>query len=341
MEKDLISVIVPCYNVGKYLDDCLESLAQQTYENYEVICVNDGSKDNTLDVIKAFCETHEKFRFVDQQNRGLSGARNSGIAVAKGKYLCFVDSDDLVAPEYIETLHSTLTTSNADISCCRFIRVKDEFKYKNFKPKKEKEKILSFEGTEDILVQLLSCKLLCFSVWNKLYKREYLEKIESFPYVFDEKVLFWEDISFNIKYFQFCKTAVYSSKKLYLYRKRGGSLMRSRFNERMLTLFRGLDAGVEICKDTLPIATQYVNATICCASLEMLFRMFHARYQNSQNVVEMYKRAKATLKDLRKSKKVHWFKQLHPLSVGLLRVLMNKHFRRVKKQAKSKNGGKS
>lgn len=100
--KNLVSVIVPCYNSATYVAETLDSVLQQTYDNIEVIIVNDGSTDNLTDVIQPYLDKYENFHYYSQENKGLSGARNSGIRISKGQYILGLDADDLIAPTYIE-----------------------------------------------------------------------------------------------------------------------------------------------------------------------------------------------------------------------------------------------
>lgn len=122
---DLISVIVPVYNVEMYLDDCLLSLKNQTYKNIEIIMVNDGSTDNSTNICKEFCKSDNRFILIEQKNQGLGVARNTGIKHAKGKYLCFVDSDDLVHRDYIMIMYKNLIGFGAYISMCGYVKFND------------------------------------------------------------------------------------------------------------------------------------------------------------------------------------------------------------------------
>ena len=116
----LISVIVPVYNVAQYLERCVESLSAQTYWNLEIIMVDDGSTDASGSLCDSFQWTDDRIRVIHQPNGGLSAARNAGIQASKGEYLTFVDSDDYVADEYVETLYRTLTRGEADMAVCGF-----------------------------------------------------------------------------------------------------------------------------------------------------------------------------------------------------------------------------
>lgn len=117
MEKELISIIVPAYNVENYLERCLQSLINQTYKNIEIVCVNDGSTDNSLNILNDFQKKDSRIKIISQENQGLSEARNVGIKNSSGKYIGFVDSDDWVDLDYYEKLYNALIDSKSDFAC--------------------------------------------------------------------------------------------------------------------------------------------------------------------------------------------------------------------------------
>ena len=113
-----ISVIVPVYNTEKFLRRCLDSLINQTFKDLEIICVNDGSADGSGDILKEY----SGIRVINQENRGLSGARNTGIQAARGRFIGFVDSDDWVDLDFFEKLYEAAVKNNADIACASIVR---------------------------------------------------------------------------------------------------------------------------------------------------------------------------------------------------------------------------
>lgn len=117
MEEELISVIVPVYNVENYIERCLNSIINQTYKNIEIVCVNDGSTDNSLNILNDFQKKDSRIKIISQENQGLSEARNVGIKNSSGKYIGFVDSDDWVDLDYYEKLHKALIDSKSDFAC--------------------------------------------------------------------------------------------------------------------------------------------------------------------------------------------------------------------------------
>lgn len=124
-EKPLISVIVPVYNVGPYLDPCVDSLLGQTYQHIEVLLIDDGSTDGSGAVCDGYAARDPRVRVIHQQNQGVSAARNAGLDAATGAYIAFVDADDYVALDYLEVLYQNLTKQGADIVCCNFTEVSD------------------------------------------------------------------------------------------------------------------------------------------------------------------------------------------------------------------------
>ena len=120
-----ISVVLPVYNVEEYLRQCLDSLANQTFEDFEVICVNDGSGDSSLSILEEYASEDERFKIISQENKGLSGARNTGMDYIKGKYTIFVDSDDWLELNALEKLYNKIIALDSDILNCKIKYVKN------------------------------------------------------------------------------------------------------------------------------------------------------------------------------------------------------------------------
>lgn len=159
-----LSIIVPVYNVAEYLERCLNSLINQTLNEIEIICVNDGSTDNSLHILEKFAGLDKRIKIINQKNKGLSGARNTGIKLVQGEYFGFLDSDDWVDLDYFEKLYKRAKNCDADISLGDFIR-KGKFKHKiRLKLNKEEE----FVGDNEKFYGSQFYHFPC--VWNKIYK---------------------------------------------------------------------------------------------------------------------------------------------------------------------------
>lgn len=171
MEKELISIIIPVYGVEKYLGQCLETILSQSYENIEAIVIDDESPDNSGIIADQYAGKDSRVRVKHIKNRGAAGARNVGLDMASGEYIAFVDSDDWLEPNYLETLIRTIKETNSDIAQCQFY---DE--YVDFSSEHtfiSKQSILTDEEfVEDMLTHWED-----ILIWNKLFKREVLENI--------------------------------------------------------------------------------------------------------------------------------------------------------------------
>ncbi len=207
-KQPLISIIVPCYNTKDYMEQCLDSLIHQSYKNLEIILVNDGSTDDTDAKIQPYL-SDDRIRYIIQENKGLSGARNTGLDIMKGEYVCFVDSDDFLHKDYVKTLYENLIKTDADISICDFLLYYDDAPVDI--------ETLPVEETLDVKsrdegMDCINTNYRYILAWNKLYK----------AYIFDNiryplgKLHEDEFVAHHIFY----KTnkSVFTSRKLYSYR---------------------------------------------------------------------------------------------------------------------------
>ena len=128
-QRPIISIIVPVYNTGKYLEKCLESIISQSLTNFEVICIDDGSTDNSYDILTTYKEKYNNFKIIYQENQGVAIARNNGLKYANGDYIIFIDSDDFITNDYLEKLYNESIITNADVVICNFYRYYDKYIY--------------------------------------------------------------------------------------------------------------------------------------------------------------------------------------------------------------------
>lgn len=174
MEKELISIVVPIYNVELYLKRCIESIQRQTYSNIEIILVNDGSTDESGNICEEYAKADKRIKVLHKKNSGLSGARNVGIANAHGKYIAFIDSDDFVKENFIQTLYELIESNKADIAICNYIRGKEStFQNSNCKTKIKIETYCAEEMLKNWHGKYKHQETVA---WNKLYLKEIFDK---------------------------------------------------------------------------------------------------------------------------------------------------------------------
>ena len=220
----MISVIVPVYNVEKYLEECLDSIKNQTFNDIEVILVNDGSTDNSLEICERYCSQDPRFHLINQENKGQSIASNIGVAESRGELIVFIDSDDIVKIDLLEKLINYIS-DGIDIVECN--------KTENFECLNEEEKeikIKDFESNE-ALYQCFNYKI-SWSPVAKLYRREIVEKV---PFL---ENLIYEDFYTGIvslKYINKIRKIDYIG---YYYRYHTSSTMNQKYSEKNLDIFK-------------------------------------------------------------------------------------------------------
>lgn len=219
----LISIIVPTYNVEKYIRTCIESILAQTYRNVEVIIVNDGSTDQSLAVISDLICSHHNVKVINQKNQGLSVARNTGIDVATGKYITFVDADDKIMPGFVSSLYQIADKTGADI-------VRGSFR--DFNGNIPKDWAPDFNVPTNcgtiVLDQFLSSNI-SFVVWSSIYR---LDFINSNHIRFTPGILL-EDGDFTTRAYMLAKLVATSPEPNYAYRIRQGSILTTNNAQKM------------------------------------------------------------------------------------------------------------
>lgn len=240
--NDFVSIIVPIYNVEKYIDRCIKSILAQTYDKLEIILVDDGSPDRCAEICDEYSEKDSRIIVIHKENGGLSSARNMGLKIAKGDYISFVDSDDYINIKMIEHMRNTAVNSASDIVICDYKNVYEDEKACN-------EDLKDFNADEIIEIEKYEAQMAYFKnneerkrfvvVWNKLYKRELFEDIR-FPI---GRIHEDEAVTYRLLYN--AKKIMYIRNCYYFYLERNGSIMASTFNKKRFQLF---DAYIERIK---------------------------------------------------------------------------------------------
>lgn len=199
--NELVSIIVPIYNSEKYIGKCIDSIINQTYKNIEILLINDGSLDNTLNIARSFKD--KRIIIIDKENTGVSDTRNVGIKEAQGDYIAFVDSDDWIDKNYIYWLLSDMKNNNSDIVISGFNKIKDNSTTHKVLNHKIIDMCNKINNTK-ILYELLY-SYNGAAMWSKLYKTNIIKDLTM------KKIKIGEDMLFNIECFQNCRNICISS----------------------------------------------------------------------------------------------------------------------------------
>lgn len=213
-----ISVIVPIYKVEAYLDKCVQSIVDQTYTDLEIILVDDGSPDRCGDMCEAWAKKDSRIKVIHKENGGLSDARNAGMAIAAGEYICFVDSDDWINPRYVELLHTAVVKHQASVAACDVTPF-----YENDAVCTDISQPIQCASytSEAAIATLINGTHFRAVAWNKLFRRDLLQG-EQFPVG-----KYHEDEFFSYRILAKAETLVYVDVPLYYYLQRSGSIMTS------------------------------------------------------------------------------------------------------------------
>lgn len=244
----LVTVIVPVYNVENYLEFCVDSLINQTLRDIEIILVDDGSPDSSGEICDILAASDERITVIHKKNGGLSSARNSGISIARGEYIGFVDSDDWVEPDMFELLYNAAKKNDADIADCDMIEV-SERRFLKFENVNEAH-VLDKNQALDIFFRITKTNIN-YCVCDKIFRRDLFDKV-----LFTEGIIF-EDIDFNYRILIHAeRIAILDSVKYYYYKNPLG-ISRNSLREKDLDLLFVWDKIIELSKINTPQYTEW------------------------------------------------------------------------------------
>ncbi len=236
-----VSIIVPVYKVEKYLAECLDSLIRQTLREIEILCINDGSPDASMEILQAYARKDARIRIILQRNQGLSAARNTGLARARAPYLMFCDSDDFYHPEMCEKMYRAITDSEADLAICGV----ETFYEDETIPQSADDQHFALPAEGKHCIDDALRIRLSVNVWNKIWRRDWVNAYDiSYPVG-----LVYEDLYFYDLYIDHAKTIYVQPERLYTYRRRGASIVtkmitsvtnRPVYAEDLLHIFMGI-----------------------------------------------------------------------------------------------------
>lgn len=282
--KPLISIVIPVYNVEEYLQQCLNSVSAQTYDNLEIILVDDGATDSSGKICDEYAENEKRAIVIHQENQGLSGARNTGVAVAKGEYISFLDSDDWVSNEYIEYLYKLILEHDVEISSNRcFDYWEGSGKISN--PEQGEVRDIKLT-TEEAIEELCYGIVLGSSAPDKMFKSELIKR---YPFPIGK---LYEDLAIMYKVIGDSNGVAYTTKKLSYYRRREGSIINESFSERHLFALQAAKEQLDYIKNNFPKQIK-AGETKCCSVITQIMPMILASrrkdiYKQMKNEIRKY-----------------------------------------------------
>lgn len=282
--KDLISIIIPVYNVEKYVIKCIDSVINQTYKNIEIILIDDGSSDNSGIICDEYAKKENKITVIHKKNEGLSEARNTGIAASTGKYITFIDSDDFVSSDYIEYLYYILKKYNTCISCCGHYICFDN---KKVAKTSMNEKTV---GKVEALKNILYDKEIDICSWGKLYDSKLFENIR-FP-----KGKLFEDTATTYLLFDLCDSISVGNECKYYYIMRKNSITKQSFNLKKMDLIEMTNIMCTYIKKKYPELTAACDRRLLWAYMSIYVKII---YTSKNDFIE----EKNHIKNYIKSKK--------------------------------------
>ncbi|MBP5490050.1 MAG: glycosyltransferase family 2 protein [Lachnospiraceae bacterium] len=278
--NSLISVIIPVYNVKPYLEEALDSVLNQTYRNLEIIIVDDGSNDGSEKMCDDYGNRDSRVRVIHQRNKGLSGARNTGLEIMTGEAVAFMDSDDAYFPDYIREMVQAMVRTNADIVICKSKTYHTDGKMLVSTQRHEPLYLKPGVYTREEALTALIGGEIRHGVWNKLYNRE-LWKTVRFP---EGRV--YEDVSTTYRILDKCNSVCHLDLALYKYRRRSGSITFSgswKYYRDWLDAHSGIDAYFQSHVPDLFSETQLINWRRSSISLLISFYVKCSRKKRKTN----------------------------------------------------------
>ena len=277
-KKVKVSIVIPCYNAEKYIKKCLDSIFAQTFKNFELICVNDGSTDSTLDILNEYAKKNSCMTVITKKNEGGKNTTKFGVSLANGEYICAIDNDDYVAPDYLQKLYTAITKNNSDIAICGFQR-EDYVTRKIYSKEMNKyNKTVNLSDNYGIILEINT------SLWNKLFKKEIFKSIVDY----DLTALAMGDMTLMAYMYANIEKVTFISDILYYYQVREGSNIS---NISVYTVDSIYDNLIRIKKDRyLSSKPEMIEIIDAYAFLHLGVSTMYRIYQSNNNYKKMFRR---------------------------------------------------
>ncbi len=292
----LVSVIIPVYNVEKYISRCIDSVMNQKYKNIEIILINDGSTDRSGEICEKYAARDPRIQYINKNNEGVSVARNKGLDVAKGDFITFIDADDYVDVDFINTVVEKINKNNSDIIICGNYDVDEE--YKVIKNSIEAEERCF--NSEDAIRELCKEKLFKSVIWGKCYKRELFNK-----YKFNKETKIAEDLEVLYKVLSEAEIITYIPDRLYYWLSRTNSATKVSFNSDWEKELSICECIIDFCKINYPNIFDYSVRRYVRINLALMRKIV----ESDNNKKEYIRLSKNLWKYKINDKKVFTFKE--------------------------------
>lgn len=320
---DLISVIVPVYNAERYIDQCVQSIVDQTYKKLEIILIEDGSLDNCGAICDEWAKKDERIRVYHVKNGGSAKARNIGLIHANGEYVGFVDADDFLLPQMYEVLYGLAVCNDAEIAECGYYTVDNE----NISDiwKTSEKKIVQIFNTKEALLENVRDDIVQQIVWNKLYLKQTIGQIyfTEGKYIDDE---FW-----TYKIIGEAKKIVSTSERLYCYRQQEASVMHQNFSVRRLDALEAKMQRLKYLEEKFPSIAREAknNLYFTCVYLQQraIKELKKEEYIKASDIIKnclnSFCITKADLKNVNSKQQIwYWLSRLSFIGVCKIRNIL-------------------
>ena len=318
-----ISIIVPVYNVERYLVDCIESIRNQSLTDIEIILVDDGSLDNSGAICDDYALKDDRIKVIHKKNGGLSSARNAGLEVAIGEYIGFVDSDDWVDSEMYGFLYKNAVEKNAEIVACNIAKMGPDGQFENFD---KGSKDILFSRTEG-MEELIRNQQLTFSSCNKIYKRKLFMDCR-----YDEAIIL-EDMNISYRLLNQANNIFYTARPMYVYRYNDSSILRKKFNKKRLDEYTVVDRMYSFYRNQYPQLAEKVLLKLHNIGVSLYVDATELTLDPAE-LSFLLDQDKTELRALTKSKKISLIGKIR---VGLflfspnLRIVLERLFKKIKR----------
>ena len=293
----MISVIVPVYKVESFIRRCVDSILSQSFDDFEVILVDDGSPDKCGAICDEYKDKDPRVVSLHKENGGLSSARNSGIEIARGEYLCFVDSDDWLDKDYLTRLYELMSGSGADMSACALCDAPE-----GFPPPDNKKGLGERIIVNDLMLHAISEDTFAGFACNKLFKTRLI--IEN-GLRFDETIFNGEDLPFVVEYLKYCNKAAYTGDELYFYNVRPGSITTTRgFSRRAFTIIRSREHVLKTLSEYAPECVDIERAAYIIHLAKMKYLLDDLKDEYPEEYSEIKEKIKQNKKSIPRLKGV-------------------------------------